>query len=281
MAEPVAEARAGRAQPTAPHVAAQRRANERLWSRRDLVKSYANRNLRPVEVIILIRYREKLAGRVLELGCGAGRLTGYLAQIADHAHGVDISPAMVEHSRRAYPSATFSQGDLRDLGDFEPGSFDVVLAPYNAIDVVGDEDRTAVLDAIHGVLAPGGLLILSTHNREYAPRLGEPLKLRGRSPLRIAITLVRMPRWQRNRRRLLPLEREEPHYAILNDISHDFGALHYYIRRDDQERQLAEHGFELEECLDLDGHRVDSGHRGPPCPELHYVAWRVDGSGRT
>lgn len=253
---------------------AQRRANDRLWSRTDLVKAYATRELRPVEVMLLVRYREALSGRVLELGCGAGRLTGYLAEFASSAHGIDISPAMIEASRRNCPRATFSEGDLRDVSAFAPGSFDVIVATYNVIDVLGDEERRALLDEMHGVLAPDGLLILSTHNRDYAPRLGEPLQLRGRSPLRVAITLARMPRWQRTRRRLLPLERDEPGYAVLNDISHDFSALHYYIFRGAQARQLAEHGFELLECQNLDGRRVQSDHDAPDCSELHYVARR-------
>lgn len=256
------------------HGDAQRRVNDKLWSRTDLVAAYATRDLRPVEVMLLVRYREALSGRVLELGCGAGRLTGYLAELASVAHGVDISPAMVDHCRRAYPRATFGEGDLRDLSAFEPGSFDVVVAAYNVLDVLGDQERRAALDGMHRVLAAGGLLMMSTHNRDYAPRLGEPLRLRGRTPLRVAITLARMPRWQRNRRRLLPLERNEPGYAILNDISHDFSALHYYIHRDAQERQLAECGFELVECLDLDSRRVERDHEASDCSELHYVARR-------
>jgi SAM-dependent methyltransferase len=253
---------------------AQRRVNDALWSRSDLVEFYARRNLRPVEVMLLIRYREALSGRVLELGCGAGRLTGYLAEIASAAHGVDISPAMIEYCRRTYPRASFSEGDMRDLSAFETGSFDVIVASFNVLDVLNDEERRDVVDRIHRVLVPGGLLMMSTHNRDFAPRLAEPLQLRGRSLLRIAITLTRMPRRQRNRRRLMPLERNEPGYAILNDISHDFAALHYYIRHDAQQRQLAEHGFELEECLDLDGRPVAGDHHAPDCSELHYVARR-------
>lgn len=258
---------------------AAQRVNDKLWSRLDLVKVYATRNLRPVEVMLLVRYREALSGRVLELGCGAGRLTGYLAELASVAHGVDISPAMVDHCRRAYPRAILSEGDLRDLSAFEPGSFDVVVAAFNALDVLGDRDRRAALEGMHRVLAADGLLIMSTHNRDYAPRIGEALRLRGRDPLRMALTLARMPRWQRNRRRLLPLERNEPGYAILNDISHDFAALNYYIHRDAQEQQLAECGFDLAECLDLDGHRVQSDHAAPDCPELHYVARRRENVG--
>jgi SAM-dependent methyltransferase len=250
------------------------RANEVLWRRTDLVNAYATRTLRPVEVMLLVRYRESLSGRVLELGCGAGRLTGYLAELASTVHGIDISRAMIEYCRRAYPRATFSEGDLRDLSTFETGPFDVIVAPYNVIDVLGDEQRRVVLDELYLLLVPDGLLIFSTHNRDYATRLAEPLRLRGRNPLRMAITLARMPRWRRNRRLLLPLERNEPGYAILNDISHDFMALHYYIWHDAQERQLDEHGFELVQCLDLDGRRVDSDHGAPDHSELHYVARR-------
>jgi len=67
---------------------AQRLTNDALWRRTDLVERYATRDLRPVEVMLLIRYREALSGRVLELGCGAGRVTGYLAELASHAHGL-------------------------------------------------------------------------------------------------------------------------------------------------------------------------------------------------
>jgi len=260
--------------PAATRADIQARVNEELWSRTDLVKAYATRDLRPVEVMLLVRYREALAGRVLELGCGAGRLTGYVAEIASAAHGVDISPVMIEYCRRAYPRATFSEGDLSDLSEFEPGSFDVIVATYNVIDVLGDAGRRAVLDGLHQVLATDGIVIMSTHNRAYATRLAESLRLRGRSPLGVAINLMRMPRWLRNRRRLLPLERNEPSYAILNDISHDFSALHYYIWRDAQERQFAEHGFELLECLDLDGHPAADDDDAADCPELHYVARR-------
>jgi len=153
---------------TATQDDARRRANEALWRRTDLVQAYATRTLRPVEVMLLVRYRESLSGRVLELGCGAGRLTGYLAELASTAHGIDISPAMVEHCRRAYPRAAFSERDLRDLSMFEAGSFDAIVASYNVIDVLDDEHRRGVLDGLHRLLVPDGLLIFSTHNRDYA-----------------------------------------------------------------------------------------------------------------
>ena len=86
---------------------------------------------------------------------------------------------------------------------------------------------------------------------------------------------IHLPVWRRNRKRVLPFEHVEADYAVLNDASHDFKALHYYISRDSQERQLAIHGFTLVECLDLDGRPVPSGAAAEDCPELHYVARRA------
>lgn len=254
-------------------------ANADLWEGRDLVADYATRDLRPVEVILLVRYREALSGRVLELGCGAGRLTGYLCAIAAEVHGIDVSTHMVEHCRRAYPQASFSRGDLRELSAFEGRPFDALVAPFNVLDVLGDGERGRALESWFEVLAPGGLLIMSSHNRAFAPRVRGPVQelaahLRARDPLRAARAAARLPRRMANHRRLRRFELVEPAYSVLNDIAHDYSVLHYYISRDDQARQLAEHGFELLECLDHGGERVAPGELAADCPELHYVARR-------
>jgi SAM-dependent methyltransferase len=252
----------------------QRRANDRLWARRGLVGIYANRVLRPAEVMLLVRYRTQLAGRALEIGCGGGRLTGYLVEIASAVHAIDVSPEMIDYCRRAYPQATFSLEDVRNVATFGAGSFDVVVAGNNVLDVLDDAERNAVLESIHQVLTAGGLLIMSSHNRAFVPRLDRPLEIRNRRLIDAARDLARWPSWRRNRRRLLPYERTEPDYSILNDKSHDFMALHYYIARNAQERQLAAHGFELLECRDQADRLVASGETAAADPELHYVARR-------
>ncbi len=244
---------------------AQESLNAELWARGDFVEHYATRDLRPVEAMLLDRHRDALAGRVLELGCGAGRLTGHLCELARVMHGVDLSPAMVAYCRQTYPQATFSERDLRDLSMFEGSSFDVVAAPFNVLDVLGDAERRRVLDEIRRVAAADGLLIMSSHNRGYAPRLNATIRLYLGNPRRLSRRLG-------NRRRLRPLQRNEDGYAILNDEAHDFSVLHYYISRDAQERQLAEQGFELLECLDLDGRPVKAAEVAAHCAELHYVA---------
>jgi SAM-dependent methyltransferase len=254
---------------------AQRLANDRVWAGGRHVGAYANRRLRPVEVEILVRYRDALSGRVLELGSGAGRLTGYLATIARSVHGIDLSEEMVAYSRRRYPAASFEQGDMRDPAIFGGECWDAIVAAFNILDVVGDAERHTLLDRIRDALAPGGILVMSTHNRGVAGHLGDPLRLSGMS-LPVALwTLVRLPRRWLNRRRFVRFERHEPTYAILNDVGHDYAVMHYYSTRDAQVRQFEAHGFEVLSCLDLDGDPVEPGERAENCSELHYVARRV------
>jgi SAM-dependent methyltransferase len=252
--------------------------NAALYSRGSLVRTYAKRDLRPVEVMLLVRYRAELSHRVLELGCGAGRVTGYLGALGGEVVGVDVSAAMVSYCRRAYPQVTFGQQDLRDLSGYATRSFDTVWAPFNVLDVLDDEDRRAVLDEIGRVLTPDGLLIMSSHNRAAASQIRGPAWVFSLDPLALAANLVWLPRSLRNRRRLAPLQRDEPDYAILNDCAHSFGLLHYYVSRTDQARRLSEQGFDLLECLDLDGRLVEAGDDVPECSELHYVARRSPGA---
>ncbi len=185
---------------------------------------------------------------MLELGVGAGRVTRHLCAIASEVHGIDVSQAMVEHAQAACPEAIIVRRDLRDLSEYEPASFDALLAPFNVLDVLDHDDRERALEGFGRVVAPDGLLIMSSHNRAHAPFVVGPGRqliehLRARRLRSVAAGVVRLPRRMANRRRLGRLERDRPGYAIVNDSAHDYSILHYYISRDDQARQLGERGL--------------------------------------
>jgi SAM-dependent methyltransferase len=264
---------------------AQAQVNSDVWRGGDHVAEFASRVLRPVEVVLLIRYRDALSGRVLEAGCGAGRVLGYLVGLGGEVHGIDVSSAMVEYCRRRYPEAHVGLGDLAALGDSVSGVFGAVIVPDNTLDIFDDAQRRRVLGDIRELLAPGGVLIFSSHNLDHADgkpeatggapsggRAGALLaRLAELSPARAARALTRLPRRVRNRRHLTPLQSRAADHAILNDVELDYGVLHYYIGRDAQERQLASVGLELIECLDVEGRVVAAGAVGLG-PWLHYVA---------
>jgi SAM-dependent methyltransferase len=254
----------------------QARLNAARWAEGEFVELYASQRLRAVEAVLLDRYQAELSGRVLELGCGAGRLSGHLIELAREFHGLDLAPSMVDYCRQAYPRGTFSVRDLRDLSAFDEASYDVVVAPFNVLDVLGDDARRKALGNLHRLLVADGLLIMSSHNLAYAARAAAKLRLWMRlavgAPRRPLRSLRSLPERLRNRLRLRRLQHVENDYAVLNDEAHDFSVLHYYISRDAQEAQMAGHGFRLLECLDLDGHLVSVGETAGHSPELHYVA---------
>jgi SAM-dependent methyltransferase len=265
----------GFARPGASSAEPQADLNRRAWSRGRALRVYANRQLRPVEVTVLVRYRDQLSGRLLELGPGGGRLTGYLTQIARETRGLELARPMIKYAQARYPEAHFDHGDLRDLSRYADGSFGAVLAPFNVLDVLGDAERRRVLGDVGRILEAGGLFVLSTHNRGAAADVPPPTRVRRDDPLHFAADLVRMPRRVRNHRRLAGAEAEHQGYEIVNDGALDYALLHYYIAPPDQARQLAELGFELLECLDLEGRAVDVTAGSSTSSELHYVARRA------
>jgi SAM-dependent methyltransferase len=106
--------------------------------------------------------------RVLDAGCGIGYGSNMLAEAgAAEVHGVDIAEPVIEAAGQgAAPGVAFSAGDVAAL-DFGADSFDLVVC-FEVIEHVEDSD--AVLDELARVLAPGGLLLISSPNRDrYVP----------------------------------------------------------------------------------------------------------------
>jgi SAM-dependent methyltransferase len=244
--------------------------NAAVWRRGDWVSTYDDRRISPAEALLLLRYREPLSGRVLELGPGAGRFTGYLAELATELTALEISPDMAEVCRRRVPSATVRVGDMVDLGDVPDASLEAVVGTCNVIDVLDDPGRRALLADLRRILVPGGLLVFSSHNRDG--RVHRPWHLHDwRRPAAVAGDVLRFPGRLRNHRRLRPLERDAGDYALRNDEAHDFTMLLYSIGAPAQRRHLAEAGFELEVCLTDEGDTVSESQTSA-APYLHYAA---------
>ena len=55
---------------------------------------------------------ESGAGPVIDLGCGPGRVTAYLAQRGVDVSGIDLSPQMVQAAGEAHPDLSFEVGSL-------------------------------------------------------------------------------------------------------------------------------------------------------------------------
>ena len=101
--------------------------------------------------------------RVLDLGCGTGRLAEHIAGIVGpqgHVLGIDPLPLRIGlATSRARANLAFEVGDAYDLAALADGSFDVVV--LNAV-FHWLPDKTGPLLAVGRVLREGGRLGIST-----------------------------------------------------------------------------------------------------------------------
>lgn len=101
--------------------------------------------------------------RVLDLGCGSGRLAAVLTpdDVADYL-GVDLSPEALRRARRLGRPAPLDRFAIGDMETWRPapGQFDVIVCT-ESLDYTSDPLATA--REVAGRLAPGGVLVVSRH----------------------------------------------------------------------------------------------------------------------
>ena len=111
--------------------------------------------------------------RVLDAGCGVGWGTEILwGAGAESASGVDLSADAVANARAHVPGADFKVGNLADL-PFGEAAFDLVVC-FEAIEHVEQQEK--VFDELVRVLAPGGILMVSSPNPRVYPA-GNPFHI--------------------------------------------------------------------------------------------------------
>ncbi|MFD9338123.1 SAM-dependent methyltransferase [Streptomyces sp. NPDC060028] len=115
---------------------------------------------------LLVREAEDLApGRALDLGCGEGADTVWLARRGWHVTGTDISKVAL--GRAAEHAAEAGVADRVDwqrhdfAESFPEGEFDLVSACF--LHSYGDFPRARILRSAAAAVAPGGVLLVVGH----------------------------------------------------------------------------------------------------------------------
>jgi 2-polyprenyl-3-methyl-5-hydroxy-6-metoxy-1,4-benzoquinol methylase len=97
--------------------------------------------------------------RVLDAGCGFGRIGGWLAGVGHEVVGVDIDPVLIETARTDHPEAHWVVGDLAELDLPELGiseEFDAIVCAGNVMTFVEPGARGEVLGRFRAHLHPDG-----------------------------------------------------------------------------------------------------------------------------
>lgn len=100
-------------------------------------------------------------GPVLDVGCGPGTVTAYLAERGLDASGVDLSPRMIDNASRLHPQLRFSVASATDL-NLDDSSLGGVLGWWSLFNLPRDI-LPQVLASFARALKPGGHFITATH----------------------------------------------------------------------------------------------------------------------
>lgn len=245
--------------------------NRTTYESQHAVREYERLSeLQPPERTILDLVAPSLGrARMLDLGVGGGRTTVHFApRTADYV-GADYSVGMAAASQARFAEYRFSVADARAL-PFPDGSFDFVLFSFNGIDYVSHDDRRRVLAEVHRVVTEGGCFAFSTHNIDNAPSL---LSWTPRVGVRTTLRQWKL-------RKINPPLREiaSRDWIVLQDGALQGGLQTYYVRRDEQLRQLEKAGFRNVRVFQLDG---EPAREGATDAWLYYLCVRGGGGGQS
>jgi len=102
------------------------------------------------------------ADRILDFGCGYGRVLGLLHRSGyRNLLGVDQAPMMIATARERFPEITFERLAFSPRLDLPDASVDATLLFAVLTCVPTDAGQRAIVDEIERVLRPGGLLYIS------------------------------------------------------------------------------------------------------------------------
>jgi len=118
---------------------------------------------RPVDRAMLTAFAELVqaagARPVADIGCGPGRVTGYLHELGVTCFGIDLSPVMLALARRAYPALRFGEGSMSALG-LADAALGGIVAWYSIIHTPPSR-LPDVFAEFCRALRPGGYLLLA------------------------------------------------------------------------------------------------------------------------
>jgi 2-polyprenyl-3-methyl-5-hydroxy-6-metoxy-1,4-benzoquinol methylase len=133
------------------------------WASR-VVRRRVNRERRRV----VERYRPLRGVRLLEVGCAAGDFAAEAVRAGASVTAADIVPEVIERAGVRHPGIRFAVASAEDLAR-DDERYDIVVA-FEVIEHV--VDPVTFMTSLRTLVAPGGLVVLSTPDWGYGRAIG-------------------------------------------------------------------------------------------------------------
>jgi len=132
------------------------------YSRR--AKNYEVEYQEERDVSFLLSFFDSSVRRVIELPCGAGRLSRHLARKAETLHVLDLEPEMVARAVDVASAAAPGcdvHGHIQDMCSLSlDHCFDLAILPREGLQLVSPRDGAKVLHTLAAHIVPGGCILI-------------------------------------------------------------------------------------------------------------------------
>lgn len=105
--------------------------------------------------------------RILDAGCGPGRLGGALARRGHQVVGADVDPVLIEAAQVDHPGPRYVVADLTELDLGE--QFDLVVSAGNVMVFLAPGSERTVLERLCAHTRPGGRVVIGFRRDEAYP----------------------------------------------------------------------------------------------------------------
>jgi SAM-dependent methyltransferase len=120
------------------------------------------------------RFADMLAdreSRILDAGCGTGRMAEALHRAGHVAFGVDVDPELIEAAETDHPGPSYAVVDLSELtlDDLDGEPMDLVVCAGNVMVFVAPDTELQVLERLCSVTKPGGRVVIGFRREPSYP----------------------------------------------------------------------------------------------------------------